>query len=106
MLSHGQPTEGVQCHESPIVNSHFRENFDKDLRAIRERSILARVKIVIESVEAAPNIRDIAGLKKLKGATDYYRIRVGQYRVGLIARGKEVVFVRILHRKDIYRYFP
>jgi len=88
------------------VNTSFRESFEKDVRVIRDRSVLARIKTVIESVEAAPNMRAIAGLKKLKGAIDYYRIRVGQYRIGLILRGNDVVFIRILHRKDIYRYFP
>lgn len=88
------------------MNTNFRESFAKDLRVIRDRSILAQVKDVIESVEAASNLRDIAGLKKLKGATDYYRIRFGQYRIGIIVRGNEIIFVRILHRKDIYRYFP
>lgn len=88
------------------MNTNFRESFAKDLRVIRDRSILVQVKDVIESVEAASNLRDIAGLKKLKGTTDYYRIRFGQYRIGIIVRGNEIIFVRILHRKDIYRYFP
>lgn len=84
----------------------FRESFEKDIRVIREKSILARIKTVIELVEAAPDIRAITGLKKLKGAADYYRIRVGECRIGIILRNDEVVFIRVLHRKDIYRYFP
>ena len=88
------------------MKTSFRESFEKDIHVIREKSILARIKTVIELVEAAPDMRAITGLKKLKGATDYYRIRVGQYRIGFIARENEIVFVRVLHRKDIYRYFP
>ncbi len=38
--------------------------------------------------------------------TRYYRIRVGDYRIGVEVVGDEILFVRILHRKDIYRYFP
>ena len=88
------------------MKAGFRESFEKDIHTIREKRILARIKTVIESVEAAPDMRTIAGLKKLKGATDYYRIRVGEYRIGIIARNNEIVFARVLHRKDIYRYFP
>ena len=88
------------------MKTSFRESFEKDIRVIREKSILVRIKTVIELVEAAPDMRAITGLKKLKGATDYYRVRVGQYRIGLVLRGNDVAFVRILHRKDIYRYFP
>ncbi|GIK72728.1 MAG: hypothetical protein BroJett021_17160 [Chloroflexota bacterium] len=36
----------------------------------------------------------------------YYRIRVGDYRLGLALEGDTVILVRFLHRKEIYRYFP
>lgn len=47
-------------------------------------------------------------LEKLKGSKDHYKIKVGEYRVGLKIDKKEKVieFRRTLHRKDIYRYFP
>ena len=45
-------------------------------------------------------------LRKLRGSDRYYRIRVGEYRVGLSVEGDTVTFVRFLHRKDVYRYFP
>jgi mRNA-degrading endonuclease RelE of RelBE toxin-antitoxin system len=31
---------------------------------------------------------------------------VGNYRLGLIIEAETVIFVRVLHRKEIYRYFP
>lgn len=30
----------------------------------------------------------------------------GYYRIGLFVEGEEVEFVRVLHRKDMYRHFP
>lgn len=46
-------------------------------------------------------------MKKLSGGSgDYYRLRVGDYRIGLEIEGEIIVFVRCLHRRDIYRYFP
>jgi len=45
-------------------------------------------------------------LKKLRGGERYYRIRVGSYRVGILAESGRVIFVRCLPRKDLYRYFP
>ncbi|MEH1829111.1 MAG: type II toxin-antitoxin system RelE/ParE family toxin [Nostoc sp.] len=44
-------------------------------------------------------------LKKLQGYENAYRIRVGDYRIGIIFDGETVLFQRVLHRKDIYRYF-
>ncbi|MEG3988445.1 type II toxin-antitoxin system RelE/ParE family toxin [Microcoleus sp. S28C3] len=45
-------------------------------------------------------------LKKLKGEDNAYRFRVGDYRIGFYFDGETVTFARVLHRKDIYRYFP
>ena len=59
-----------------------------------------------ELVEQAQHLGQVANLKKLRGGGNYYRIRVGDYRIGLIVEGDAVTFVRFLHRKDIYRYFP
>ena len=47
-------------------------------------------------------------LQKLKGYQDYYKVRIGSYRIGLKldARKREIIFCRVLHRRDIYRHFP
>ncbi len=84
----------------------FKESFLKDLERIRDTAIRQRVREIIEQVEAAETPSDVANLKKLRGGERYYRIRTGDYRIGLILEGDTIMFVRFLHRKDIYRYFP
>lgn len=42
----------------------------------------------------------------LKANKPFYRIRVGDYRIGFMLDNDILVFMRVLHRKDIYRYFP
>ncbi|WP_349262928.1 type II toxin-antitoxin system RelE family toxin [Allocoleopsis sp.] len=49
---------------------------------------------------------DLSNVKRLKVEGDYYRVRVGDYRIDLSVREDVVTFVRVLHRKEIYRYFP
>ena len=88
------------------MRSTFRRSFVRDLEAIRDRSILSRVRQVIESVEAAGGLRDVPAVRGIRSETGFYRIRVGDYRIGLFVKGDEVEFVRCLHRRDIYRYFP
>jgi mRNA-degrading endonuclease RelE of RelBE toxin-antitoxin system len=48
----------------------------------------------------------IKNLKKLTGYDTYYRIRIGDYRLGIKVDGETVYFVVIEHRKDIYKGFP
>ena len=85
----------------------FRKSFTKDLRNYsKDRSLLSRIEAIILQVESADTITDITNLKKLKAEGSYYRIRIGNFRLGLIIENETVTFVRLLHRKDIYRYFP
>jgi len=62
---------------------------------------------VIEQIELAESLNAIAHVKKLKGSVPhYYRIRVGDYRIGIKLENDKIIFVRFLHRKEMYRYFP
>lgn len=88
------------------MNVEFRKSFEKDLGKIKEVAVLQRIKAVIEEVETAENLGDVSNVKKLKADGDYYRIRVGEYRIGITISDNVVIFVRALQRKDIYRYFP
>lgn len=66
----------------------------------------ARIQQLIAVVKEANRLDEVPGFKKPQGQDDYYRIRLGDYRVGIVSSGQVVTFVRCLHRKDIYRYFP
>lgn len=84
----------------------FEAKFAKDLRAIKEISVLNSVKDIIVECQLAENLTVLKQVKKLKGHTSFYRIRLGDYRLGIELFDNEIIFSRILHRKDIYRYFP
>ena len=88
------------------MNVRFKSSFAKDLRRVPQQVLLSRVRGLIEQIERTQSLEEVVNLKKLRGSGPYYRIRVGDYRVGLIVQGNEVTFVRFLHRREIYRYFP
>ena len=88
------------------MNTAFRESFDADLAAITDAALLRRIKKVIEQVEAARTFQQVSNLKRLDAKGKYYRIRVGDYRIGFVFEHGAVTFVRCLNRKEIYRYFP
>ncbi len=79
----------------------FSESFLKDLKAVKDKSVLAKVKAAIETSELADTLDQITHLKKLRGSREYFRIRLG-----LKLDADTLVFIRFLNRKDIYRYFP
>ncbi len=85
----------------------FAGSFAKDLHKYRKnRKFIAQVQSVVESTEQAESATDINGLKQLKAEGEYYRIRTGDYRIGIIIKDGVVTFLRALHRSKIYRFFP
>ncbi|MBC6471904.1 MAG: type II toxin-antitoxin system RelE/ParE family toxin [Hormoscilla sp. GM102CHS1] len=88
------------------MNVEFRKNFQKDLLKIIDAQLYERIQEIIEQVERSENLSEVSNVKKLKGEADCYRIRVGDYRIGIKVNDGVVSFVRILHRKEIYRSFP
>jgi mRNA interferase RelE/StbE len=84
----------------------FNASFAKDLRALKDKALLERIKELIASVEAVQGLAEVSNIKKLHGGGGHYRVRVGDYRVGLATEEEVVVFVRVLHRREVYRYFP
>jgi mRNA interferase RelE/StbE len=88
------------------VNLAFKKSFARDLKQIQDKALLNRLREVMQEIEAATSIQDLAGIKKIARESSHYRLRLGDYRLGLIVEGDTATLVRILHRKDIYRYFP
>lgn len=84
----------------------FRESFEKDLKSIGNPAIFKQVKKLLMKLENNSDINSIPNVKKLSGSRNLFRIRLGDYRVGIVLLQGTVELVRILHRKEIYRYFP
>lgn len=84
----------------------FDESFYKSLKKIKDKNLLIKVQEIILGIESAISITDIPSCKKLVGFKSYYRIRIGDYRLGLESTNESVKLITILHRKDIYKKFP
>lgn len=67
------------------MRSLFRESFSKDLSKITDSRILREIERVIIQVESVSSLSGISNIKKLKGSKTAYRIRIGDYRIGLFS---------------------
>ena len=88
------------------MKTEFKKSFLKELKKLKNRSLRNAIADCIVQVESAESITQIKNLKKLTRYDIYYRIRVGDYRVGIKVEEEIVYFVVFEHRKDIYRSFP
>ena len=88
------------------MNTVFLKQFYKDLDKVKDQNVKDCIAKIIINVEEANSLRDIKNLKKLKGYKTVFRIKTGDYRIGIIIEKDIVEFVRFVHRKDIYKRFP
>lgn len=68
----------------------------------------SRVESIVFSELKSANPFELGYLKKMKGYKDKYKIRVGDYRVGLTIDKKNQTMIcqRVAHRREIYQIFP
>jgi mRNA interferase RelE/StbE len=90
----------------------FDKKFYRDLNKISDHELVSEIlpKIIL-NVKNASHISEINNLKHLEKYSVRYRIKIKitdkrTYRIGVIIRGNAVWFVRLLHRKRIYKQFP
>ena len=85
----------------------YLPSFIKDLKSLRGLPVYDRVKsVAFDEVPQCRHLNEISNFPKLRKSANAYRIRVGDYRIGVLQKGETLVFARVLHRKDLYRYFP
>ncbi|MEO8149977.1 MAG: type II toxin-antitoxin system RelE/ParE family toxin [Bacteroidia bacterium] len=82
------------------------KSFEKDTNKIKDSKLLLKVAVCIQKIQNCNTVKEIKQLKKLTGFDKHYRIKIGDYRLGIIINGNEVAFERMLHRKEIYKYYP
>jgi mRNA interferase RelE/StbE len=85
----------------------YTKRFLKELAAL-PLEIQSRVEPIIFEELESENPFVLGYLEKMKGYPDKYKIRVGDYRIGIAADKKTQTLIcqRIAHRREIYKIFP
>jgi mRNA interferase RelE/StbE len=84
----------------------YRKTFLKELAKIPPEIRKNIEQFVFEELPKADSFYAIGNIEKMTGYSSFYKIRYGSYRVGIRIDGDDVILERVLHRKEIYRYFP
>jgi mRNA interferase RelE/StbE len=88
------------------MNVRYKKQFLRDLNNLPEHIKKKIQTIVFERIPEAVTLQEMNGLKKLKSHEHYFRLRHSEFRIGISVKNDQVLFCRVLHRKDIYKYFP
>ncbi len=88
------------------ISPKYNKTFLKELSKVPPKQRRRIEKFVFDDIQTMESLNEIPDLKKLSGFENYFRIRFGDYRVGIRIEENQLTFERLLHRKDIYKYFP
>jgi mRNA interferase RelE/StbE len=85
----------------------FDRSFVKFLSKINDQRVFQQTEKLILLMEGAKSPLDIPHTQKLSGFKNYYRTRMGEFRLGFEKTDSHTIrLIIIAHRKDIYKYFP
>ena len=85
----------------------FDESFEKSIKKLKDQKLKTRLIKLIEDFENADFLSEIPKIKKMQGFHTFYRVRLGDYRVGFeLQEDNSILFILVAHRKEIYNYFP
>jgi mRNA interferase RelE/StbE len=85
----------------------FDESFLKSLKKLNNKKVKEKLNELIINFENLENLSEMPNIKKMQGYETYYRVRVGDYRIGFeLLSDKSILLILVAHRRDIYRYFP
>lgn len=84
----------------------YSKIFLKDIKKINDKKIKQDLLDAISIFKDAENILEIANVKKLKGHSEAYRLRIGKYQLGFYYDTETFVLQRFVKREDIYKLFP
>jgi mRNA interferase RelE/StbE len=90
------------------METFFKRRFIKDFKKLPKDIKKDVRELCFLITPKAENLNDLEkdSLKKIKGFKNYYRVRIGDYRIGFKKVKNQIIFMRVLHRKDIYKLFP
>ena len=85
----------------------YTKRFLKELSKIPS-VVRVRIEEVVFRELICENPFSLSFLRRLSGYKDKYKIRIGDYRIGLTIdkMNKRIICQRVAHRKDIYKIYP
>jgi len=86
---------------------HYRQAFLRDIKKLKKQPIYNKIsEFVFTTLPNISTLREVSDIKTMRGYPNRYRIRIGDYRIGIEVHEETVEIVRALHRREFYRYFP
>jgi mRNA interferase RelE/StbE len=84
----------------------YSKKFLKQLAGIPRGTRLKIEDFVFNEISTKTSIGEVGKIEKMQGYANCYKFRFGDYRVGFLLEDDVLTVKAVMHRKEIYRFFP
>ncbi len=79
---------------------NYRKAFLRDLKKLKKQAIYDEIlDFTFTTLPNIKSLREVSDVKIMRGYSNRYRIRIGDYRIGTKMQGNLIEIVRVLHRR-------
>jgi len=84
----------------------YKKKFLKELYKLPNEYSQTIEEFVFDIFPTYDNLSEIGKVEKMTGYKNYFKIRFGDYRVGIKKEDNTIIIETVKHRREIYKYFP
>lgn len=84
----------------------YKKKFLKELSKLPDEYAQTIEEFVFDTFPTYDNLSEIGKVEKMTGYKNYFKIRFGDYRVGIKKENDTIIIETVKHRREIYKYFP
>lgn len=85
----------------------FSKDFEKQTASVKDKALLNRIGKIVKRVMECSSLKEVPNLIPITGSPGYFRIRMGNYRIGISLEDDTVWFLFFGKRDEsTYKKFP
>jgi mRNA interferase RelE/StbE len=84
----------------------YSKKFLKQLAAIPRETRVKIEDFVFNELSTKTTIGEVGKIEKMQGYANCYKSRFGDYRVGFMLENNVLTVKTVMHRREIYKFFP
>ena len=83
----------------------FKKSFERDFKKVKDKNLAKAILECVHKVSKAQTINEISNLKKISGHKSAYRIRTGNYRIGIFVENNIAILLHLTTGKIFTKNF-
>ena len=84
----------------------YSKKFLKQLAGVPSETRVKIEHFVFNDLVSVFSISSLGKVEKMQGYDGFYKVRFGNYRLGLVIENERITVKTVMHRREIYKFFP